>query len=136
MKVTGACACGDIRIEGEINPDNVRLCHCTDCQTGSGSAFRFNVPISGETFRMTGTPSIYVKTTAESGNPRAQAFCPRCGTAIHSTTPGEGQQKAYMVRAGILHQREQLIPKQQIWYRSAQSWVTDLAGVPKAMKQS
>ncbi len=54
---------------------------------------------------MTGKPTTYVKTTAESGNPRLQAFCPTCGSSIYSTTPGEGQQASYMVRVGILRER-------------------------------
>jgi hypothetical protein len=136
MKVSGACQCGDITIEGEIDPETVRICHCTDCQKNSGSAFRFNVPIPGKTFKMTGKPSIYIKTTAESGNPRAQAFCPRCGSPLYTTSVGEGQQASYMVRAGILDQRVKLIPKRQIWYRSALAWVTDLGTVPKDEKQS
>jgi hypothetical protein len=40
MKVSGRCYCGQISFEAEIEPDNVRVCHCTDCQTLSGSAFR------------------------------------------------------------------------------------------------
>ena len=136
MKVSGACQCGDITIEGEIDPETVRVCHCTDCQKNSGSAFRFNVPVPGTAFKMTGKPTIYIKTTAESGNPRAQAFCPRCGSPIYTTSVGEGQQASYMVRAGILDQRLKLIPKRQIWFRSALPWVTDLGAVPKAEKQT
>ena len=56
---------------------------------------------------MSGEPATYLKTTAESGNPRLQAFCPRCGSPIYSTTPGEGPQPSYMVRVGILRQRQQ-----------------------------
>ena len=136
MKVSGTCQCGDITIEGEIDPETVRVCHCTDCQKNSGSAFRFNVPVPGTTFKMTGKPSIYIKTTAESGNPRAQAFCPRCGSPIYTTSVGEGPQASYMVRAGILDQRAKLMPKRQIWFRSALSWVADLGAVPKAEKQT
>lgn len=136
MKVSGACQCGDITIEGDIDPDTVRVCHCTDCQKNSGSAFRLNVPVPGASFKITGKPNIYIKTTAESGNPRAQAFCPRCGSPIYTTSVGEGQQASYMVRAGILDQRDKLFPKRQIWVRSALAWVADLATVPKAEKQS
>ncbi len=75
MKVTGACHCGAITIEGEADPEKVNICHCTDCQTGTGSAFRVSVPIPGAQFKMKGTPTNYVKTTSESGNPRVQAFC-------------------------------------------------------------
>ena len=90
----------------------------------------------GDTFKMTGEPTIYIKTTAESGHPRAQAFCPRCGSPLYSTTPGEGQQASYMVRAGILEQRDQLMPKRQIWFRSARAWIAGLDAVPKFEKQS
>ena len=75
MKVTGACHCGSITIEGEADPEKVTICHCTDCQTGTGSAFRVSVPIPGKRFKMKGQPTNYVKTTADSGNPRVQAFC-------------------------------------------------------------
>jgi len=135
MKVTGACHCGFITIEGEADPEKVNICHCTDCQTGTGSAFRVSVPISGDVFRMKGQPTNYVKTTSESGNPRVQAFCPKCGSPIYSTSPGEGQQASYMVRVGILKERDQLAPKRQSWFRSARNWVTHMDAIPKAEKQ-
>ena len=131
MRIDGACHCGAITIEGEADPENVGICHCTDCQTGTGSAFRISIRVPGESFKMTGTPTAYLKTTAHSGNPRVQTFCPTCGSPIYSTTPGEGRQPFYIVRVGILRQRDQLPPKRQIWCRSAQPWVTELAGVPK-----
>ncbi len=135
MKVDGACACGAIRIEAEADPEKTQICHCTDCQTATGTAFRVSVPVAGASFKMTGQPAIYLKTTAESGRPRAQAFCPGCGSPLFSTTPGDGVQPSYMLRVGILRQREQFIPRRQNWFRSAQAWVTDLAKVPRFEKQ-
>lgn len=136
MKIDGACSCGNIRIEGEADPATTSICHCTDCQSATGTAFRVSIPVSGATFKMTGQPAIYIKTTAESGNPRAQAFCPKCGSPIYSTTPGEGQQAMYIVRVGILNQRDQLAPKRQIWWRSARDWVTGLDAIRKVEKQT
>src|SRR5262249_38137547 len=127
MKIDGACHCGYIRVEGEADPEKTTVCHCTDCQVGAGSAFRVNVPVPGATFRITGRPATYLKTTAESGNPRLQAFCPRCGSPIYSTSPGEGQQASYMVRVGILRQRRDFVPGRQNWFRSALPWVSSLA---------
>ena len=136
MKIDGSCHCGYIKIEGEADPEKTTVCHCTDCQTGSVLAFRISVPVSGATFRMTGQPTSYLKTTADSGNPRVQAFCPRCGSPIYSTTPGEGRQASYMVRVGILSQRDQLTPRRQNWFRSARPWVTGLDDIPKNPKQA
>jgi hypothetical protein len=136
MKIDGACHCGLITIQGEADPERVAICHCTDCQTSTGTAFRISIPVPGSTFKMTGQPATYLKTTADSGNPRLQTFCPKCGTPIYSTTPGEGIQPSYTVRVGILRQRDELMPRRQIWWRSARPWVTELAGVPKHEKQS
>ena len=136
MKVDGSCHCGYITIEADADPAKTTICHCTDCQTGTGSAFRVSVPVEGATFRMSGEPAVYLKTTAESGNPRAQAFCPRCGTPIYSTSPGEGRQASYMLRVGILNQRKDFTPTRQIWFSSAQPWVTQIAPIQRIEKQT
>jgi hypothetical protein len=135
MKIEGACACGNITLEGEADTDKVWVCHCTDCQAGTGSAFRINIAVPGNTFKMTGQPTIFVKTTAESGTPREQAFCPKCGSPIYSTSVDDGPKPSYTVRVGLLRQRDQLTPKKQNWFRSAQSYVTHLDAVPKNEKQ-
>lgn len=41
--VRGSCHCGQIAFEAEIDPGAVRICHCTDCQTRSGSAWHSNL---------------------------------------------------------------------------------------------
>jgi hypothetical protein len=136
MKIDGGCSCGAIKIEGEADPEKVQICHCTDCQTSTGTAFRVSIPVPGATFKMTGQPNYYLKTTADSGKPRLQAFCGSCASPIYSTTPGEGVQPSYMVRVGILRQRDQLVPRRQNWFRSARSWVLKLDAVPKNEKQA
>jgi hypothetical protein len=138
MEIHGRCHCGYITFEGEADPDKAGICHCTDCQTSTGSAFRTNIPVSGASFKMlSGEPTIYVKTTADSGNPRAQAFCPTCGTPIYSTSPGPGPKQVYIVRTGTLRERSQLVPKVQSWARSAQDWtMTGLAGINRYEKGS
>ena len=134
MKINGSCHCGFIKIEGEADPERVSICHCTDCQTRTGSAFGVSVPVPGNTFKVEGQPATYLKTTADSGNPRVLTFCPKCGSSIYSTTPGEGQQASYIVRVGILAQRDQLVPKRQNWFRSARSWVTGIESIHKNQK--
>ena len=120
MRIDGGCHCGRITYEAEINPDDVTICHCTDCQRLSGSAFRTVVPARKEGFRITGEPKVYVK-TAESGNRRAQAFCPECGTPLFATAVSDPQ--VYSIRLGTARQRGELPPRRQIWTRSALGWV-------------
>ena len=136
MKIDGACHCGFITIEGEADPDKVQICHCTDCQTGTGSAFRVSIPVPGASFKMKGEPTNYVKTTADSGRPRVQAFCPQCGSPIYSTSPGDGQQASYMVRVGILRQSRDFVPRRQNWFRLALPWVSSVATLHRNEKQA
>jgi hypothetical protein len=133
MKVEGSCHCGQISFEAEVDPDAVRICHCTDCQTLSGSAYRVNVSAPVASFALrSGTPRIYIK-TAESGNKRAHGFCANCGTQIYSVDAQEP--RAYSIRVGTLKQRAELRPMRQIWYRSALPWVTDIRDVSYTERQ-
>lgn len=123
MKIDGKCHCGTISFEAEIDPDEVSICHCTDCQTLTGSAFRTVVPAARGAFELrTGQPTIYVKTAA-SGAQRAQAFCPECGTPIYSSAASDAQ--VFMIRVGTIRQRAELPPRSQIWCRSALAWLME-----------
>jgi hypothetical protein len=98
MKIDGGCHCGGIRYEAEIDPSKVMICHCTDCQTLSGTAFRTVVPVLRNDFRLVkGSPKIYMK-TGESGNKRQRAFCAECGTPIYSAA--EKDTPVYSLRVG------------------------------------
>ncbi len=50
MKIDGECHCGHIAYQAEVDLNEVYVCHCTDCQTISGSAFRWAVPIAEDAF--------------------------------------------------------------------------------------
>jgi hypothetical protein len=132
MKVTGGCHCGHLKYEAEVEPGTVRVCHCTDCQRLTGTAFRTNIASLPGTFRLLGgAPKIYIK-TAESGNKRAHAFCPECGTPIYAAAP-EPNPPTYGLRVGGIDQRGQLgPPTRQIWCRSALPWSMNISAVERA----
>jgi hypothetical protein len=129
MRIDGACHCGKIRYEAEVDPAQVGICHCTDCQSLTGSAFSVVVLAPAEGFRLlSGEPKIYVK-TAESGSRRVQAFCPECGSRLYACA--EKDPKIFNVRVGTVRQRAALVPKAQIWCRSALGWVMNLQSVER-----
>ncbi len=133
MKVDGRCHCGQITYEAIVDPAEVGICHCTDCQMLTGSAYRATVPAPSETFVLrTGQPKIYVK-TADSGTQRAHAFCPNCGTPIYSAAISSPP--TYSLRIGCLQQRAELRPQRQQWCRSALSWALNLESVPQVDRQ-
>lgn len=129
MKVDGACYCGYLTFDAEIDPKNVEICNCTDCQRLSGTAFRVVVPTDQSSFRLlSGEPAFFIK-TAESGNQRKLAFCPKCGTNIYSA-PGDAKSTFFGLRVGTLRQAKELTPTHQLWRRSALPWLSGIADIP------
>lgn len=130
MNIDGGCHCGAIKFRAEIDLERVEICHCTDCQTLSGSAYRTVAPAGANSFELLrGDPKLYAK-TAEDGSQRLQAFCGECGSALYSAPP-EGERGYFGIRVGAISQRDQLVPKKQYWARSAQPWTQDLSAMPR-----
>ena len=128
MKIDGGCHCGFITYEAEIDPEKVIVCHCTDCQTLSGSAFRTVVFVDDSAFELrSGELKTYVK-IADSGKERAQRFCPECGAHIYAAPVGAGP-ATYGLRVGTIRQRRELSPRAQYWCRSKLDWVDDLESI-------
>ncbi|MCU0972274.1 MAG: GFA family protein [Gammaproteobacteria bacterium] len=132
MRIDGACHCGKISFTAEIDPARVMVCHCTDCQVLSGGPYRTVVLAPIDAFALRGEPRSYVK-VAESGNRRAQMFCPDCGTPLIATAPEHPT--SVSIRLGCVKQRAQLTPAAQIWKRSSLPWVTALERIPGSPEQ-
>lgn len=134
MKITGGCHCGAISYEADVDENSAVICHCTDCQILSGSAFRVVVPAKPGGFRLlTGEPKIYIK-TAESGRKRAQAFCANCGTPVYSADATNSKQ--FGIRVGTAQQRADLPPQTQIWCRSALAWTMQIEPIAQIETQN
>jgi hypothetical protein len=129
MHIDGQCHCGHVKYEAEIDPAKVTICHCTDCQRLTGSAYRVTAITPTAKIRLTGNPpKIYTK-HGDNGRPRLQSFCPECGSPLF--TSGEGEDAALTgIRVGTINQRRELRPSGQIWCRSALPWVNDIGSVP------
>lgn len=133
MNVEGSCHCGAITYEAVVDPAKVGVCHCTDCQALSGSAYRVTVQVPRSTFSLrSGAPRIYVK-TAESGAKRNQAFCADCGSPVYACAVDDPQ--TYSLRVGCLKQRAELPPQRQIWSTSALGWTENLGSIRKLNRQ-
>ena len=128
MKIDGRCHCGRVTFKAEVDPVTVGICHCTDCQMLSGSAYRVSVRAAARDFKLSGDVSTYIK-TADSGNKRRHAFCPNCGTPIHATQLESPT--AYTLRVGTIRQRAALVPQRQIYCQSAVPWSGNISEVPK-----
>ena len=127
MQVHGACHCGNVSFTAEVDAAKVMICNCTDCQTLSGAPLRAIVSAPFESLRLAGATRTYVK-TAESGNRRAQVFCPECGTPLYSSAVNNPPMVT--LRVGCLAERNELRPGFQLWQKSAVPWVAQVGSIP------
>jgi hypothetical protein len=122
VPATGGCQCGAVRYEITGPPITVYACHCTECQTQSGSAFAMAAVIPKQSFRVTkGTP----KMSARKSSPTMTIegwFCSDCGTRLWHM-PGGADYPNRNVKPGTLDDTSSLTPATHFWTRSAQPWV-------------
>ena len=133
MKIQGGCHCGKVSYEAEADPGKAGICHCTDCQALSGSPYVAYIQVPAAGFKLRGQPKVYIK-TADSGNRRAQAFCPDCGSRLWASAEHDPQM--YNLRLGGVRQRAQLAPKVQVWCNSSLPWSMNLGGVKQHPKNA
>ena len=127
VEINGACQCGDISWQATIDPALVGVCHCTNRQNVSGSAFQFTTRVAREDYHLTrGELAAYVK-VAERGNPRAVSFFGRCATVIH--TGNTDDTGLLSLRLGGCEQKHLLSPQFQIWCQSSMEWVEVEGGI-------
>jgi hypothetical protein len=130
MDITGGCFCGKVAYAATVDPQQVFICHCTDCQRHSGTAYGIVVAVPPGRFRLlSGILKTFDK-TADSGTVRVLASCPDCGTRIHATSKDDPD--GFMgLRLGTVDQRDRLPPRAQVFCRSALGWVQDLQAIPR-----
>jgi hypothetical protein len=135
MKVTGGCHCGQISYEAEVDPATIRVCHCTDCQKLTGTAFRTNIVSPPGTFRITRERRRFTSRLPRAG---ISGHVPSAQNAVRRSMPPrlERNPSTYGLRVGGIDQRAEFAPPvQQIWCRSTLSWSIDLRAVEKSDRQ-
>lgn len=120
VHITGGCLCGKVRYSADAEPAFVGVCHCTDCQKFTGSAFGTVVGIPKSTFLVQGQVSTYSK-PGDSGKPIERSFCPNCGSSISDVA--SMMPDIVMIGVGTLDDAGWVKPAMQIYCDSAQPWV-------------
>jgi hypothetical protein len=98
LPLRGECLCGAIRYEISREPLSVYVCHCPDCQGGTGSAFSIGIFVPDEAFRETGgeTRSVFGGVTL-SGRVKSRRVCPDCGTWVYGDPRTRAQYSGMVV---------------------------------------
>jgi hypothetical protein len=121
-KLDGSCLCGRITYTCDAEPLATAVCHCTECQKQSGTAFSVVVAVPRDAFQVEGdTLSAFTTVGTDSGQEVERQFCRECGSPIASL-PAALPEMA-MIKAGTLDDRSWLEPTMQVWCDSAQPWI-------------
>ncbi|MCZ6859590.1 MAG: GFA family protein [Alphaproteobacteria bacterium] len=118
---SGGCSCGAIRYTCTEEPFVSYLCHCTECQKRTGSAFGISVLVPPKSFRLDkGTPKTRER-IADSGNVITFHFCGDCGTNVFADNSARAH--AMGLFGGTLDDPDWLPIQANIWTDSALGWV-------------
>ena len=99
MKIEGGCLCGKVRYSADAEPAFVGLCHCKNCQKGTGTAFSLVVALPKPTLNVQGTLKTFTG-RGDSGKATYRRFCPECGSAL--IDEAEVMPDVVMILAGTL----------------------------------
>jgi hypothetical protein len=118
----GGCACSAVRYRLNSAPMFVHCCHCTSCQTETGSAFVINALIESDRVEtLAGAPEPMM-IPSESGRGQQVWRCPSCRVALWSNYGG-AKDILRFVRIGTLDEPGALPPDIHIYTRSKLPWV-------------
>ena len=122
-QLDGRCLCGKVTYHCDGEPMATLLCHCTDCQRQTGTAFSIVVGVERDSLHVDGdTVSSFTTVGEDTGEAVHRQFCTACGSPIVSL-PDATPDLAF-IKAGTLNDRSWLEPEMEIWCRSAHPYVT------------
>jgi hypothetical protein len=120
MKIEGGCLCGKVRYSADAEPAFVGVCHCRNCQKGTGTAFAVVVALPKPMLTVQGTLTTFTG-RGDSGKATYRRFCPECGSPL--IDEAEAMPGVTMIFAGTLDDASWVTPASEIFCDSAQSWV-------------
>ena len=123
----GGCQCGAIRYEVVGTPVRLVVCHCTDCQRQSSSAFGMTMVVNEEDFRLIKGELKTFTSKSDAGRAKLGAFCTECGTRIYHKP--EWRRGMVSVKPGTLDDTRWLKPEMHLWTCRKQPWVIIPEGV-------
>ena len=127
--MTGGCACGAVRFKITAPPMGVGVCHCLDCQKGSGGGPNYVALIPRAGFEVTKGEAKVSTCQGDSGADIGRAFCGNCGSPLWSI-PGE-MSPFFPVKLGALDESSGMEPNLHLYTDSAQPWHLMHEGLPR-----
>ncbi|MEL6794882.1 MAG: GFA family protein [Pseudomonadota bacterium] len=107
-RTLGGCLCGRVRFVATGEPLRVGVCHCLDCRKHHGAPFHASAVFPADAVEVSGAPESY----------QGRFFCPKCGSSVFSTSPGEVE-----VHLGALDEPNVFAPSYELWTVRREDWL-------------
>jgi len=117
---SGGCECKSVRYQFKGEPLTCYACHCTDCQTSSGSAFGLSMIVNDKDVEVT-EGEISVNTIDTNGIKVQKHYCAQCGTSFWFSA--DEYPNIMALKPGTFDDTSWFEPIAHLWVRSAQPWV-------------
>lgn len=128
----GGCECRSVRYQFTGEPLTCYACHCTDCQTASGSAFSLSMIVNSNDVKVI-AGEVAISGLQRNGIDFKKHHCPRCGTALWYSA--DAYPTIYALKPGTFEDTTWFRPVAHLWVRSAQPWITFDEKTPQYQKQ-
>jgi hypothetical protein len=117
----GGCLCGRVRYRLREAPIAFYVCHCTDCQNESGSAFGLSMIVRREAIEELQGELQRVAVSMEDGRTKQSIRCAHCGTRLWGEPVKVPQVRT--LRPGTLDDPYTYEPFGNMWTKRAHPWV-------------
>ena len=120
ISVPGRCRCGRVQFMLREEPIAFYLCHCTDCQAETGSAFGQSMAVRREAIDTVKGPTREHTIEGPEGRRHLMTHCGNCLTQLWGHSVGIPQ--VLGLNAGSLRDAAGLTPYGNMWTRSKRPW--------------
>ncbi len=120
----GGCNCGHVRYRLTSQPFIVHCCHCSVCQTQTGSAFVINALYDSKEVELLSGDVTEKMADSPSGKGQQIARCPKCSVAVWSNYYMGGiRELIRFIRVGTTDDPSRLPPDVHIFTETKLPWV-------------
>jgi hypothetical protein len=115
------CACGQLSVTVEGEPDLVTACSCTYCQRRTGSPFGVGAYFKREVAVVAGTSRAFRRDVAGTDRALTNEFCPTCGSTLFWTL--DLRPKHIGIAVGYFLDPKFPPPARVVWTDHNHAWV-------------
>lgn len=114
----GQCLCGKVKFEVDGGLGETRLCYCSKCRRGNGSAFSANVRVELSAYRLLSGHDVLKEYESSPGAVRA--FCSECGSPLYARVMRDPE--GIRIRLGSLEKNAPVRVAAHVWVGSKADW--------------